>query len=65
MERKYNAEFRKKLVSKLEKQRTKQEMKTVYNIISSYNFSLNSNEMFLTSMISQMTVFRAWLISHT
>jgi len=46
MERKYNSEFRKKLVSKLEKQRTKQEMKAVYNIISSYNFSSNSNGMF-------------------
>ena len=61
MDRKYNAEFRrKKLVSKLEKVITKQEMKTVYNIISSYDFSSNSNGMFfLTSMSSQMIVFRA------
>ena len=36
----------KKLVSKLEKQRTKDEMTTVYNIISSYDFSSNSNGMF-------------------
>ena len=47
MERKYNSEFRKKLVPKLEKQRTKQEMKAVYNIISSYDFSSNSHGMFL------------------
>ena len=60
MERQYNSEFRKKLVSKLEKVRTKQEMKAVYNIISSYDFSSNSNGMFFTSVISQVTVFRAW-----
>ena len=46
MERKYNSEFRKKLVSKLEKVNIKQEMKAVYNIISSYDFSSNSNGMF-------------------
>ena len=46
MERKFNSEFRKKLVSKLEKVNIKQDMKTIYDIISSYDFSSNSNGMF-------------------
>ena len=60
MERKYNAEFRKKLVSKLEKQRTKQEMRAVYNIILVMISVQTQMECFLTSMSSQMIVFRAW-----
>jgi hypothetical protein len=46
MERKYNSEFRKKLVSKLENFKTKNEMVDIYNLISDIDFSSNTNGMF-------------------
>ena len=45
MERKYNNEFRKKLVSKLEN-KTKDEMINIYNLISHITFSSNTNGLF-------------------
>ena len=44
--RKYNNEFREKLVSKLGNIKTKPEMRDVYNIISKYEFSSNTNGLF-------------------
>jgi hypothetical protein len=46
MERKYDSEFRKKLVSKLEDFKSRDEMVDIYNLISDINFSSNTNGMF-------------------
>ena len=46
MERKYNSEFRRKLVSKLENFKTKDELIEIYNLISDIDFSSNTNGMF-------------------
>jgi len=52
--RKYNTEFRKKLVSKFEKIKEKSELMTIYNIITEdigTNFSCNINGIFINMNI--------------
>jgi hypothetical protein len=46
MERKYNTDFRKKLVSKFEEYKNKKNLIDIYNIISEYTFSSNTNGLF-------------------
>ena len=46
MERKYNTDFRKKIVSKFEEYKNKKNLIDIYNIISEYTFSSNTNGLF-------------------